>query len=200
MLSRAADEPARARPRTVIVPAVGATRPTARFNNVVLPALLLEAALGEVGGPHPDAMAHRNPMYSQQRLAVIGEARHRGGKLASIGVLEAVGGCSGGIQGGGVPDRVDVVHDLCGLVVGELGPDVGQAVEPAADAHRSWEHDLDGLDHPRSPVGGDRGGKAHAPLDQVPEQSRPGGLGLLVADGQVQEVLPALRVDAPRHK
>ena len=157
-------------------------------------------ALGEVGGPHPDAMAPRNPMYSQQRLAVIGEARHRGGKLASIGVLEAVGGCSGGIQGGGVPDRVDVVHDLCGLVVGELGPDVGQAVEPAADAHRSWEHDLDGLDHPRSPVGGDRGGKAHAPLDQVPEQSRPGGLGLLVADGQVQEVLPALRVDAPRHK
>ena len=65
MLSRAADEPARARPRTVIVPAVGATRPTARFNNVVLPALLLEAALGEVGGPHPDAVTDRDAVDGQ---------------------------------------------------------------------------------------------------------------------------------------
>ncbi len=37
-------------------------------------------------------------------------------------------------------------------------------------------------------------------LDQVPEEARPGGLGLLVADGQMQEVLPALGVDAPRHE
>ena len=101
---------------------------------------------------------------------------------------------SGGIEGGSVPRRVKVRHDLGGLVLGELRPDVGQAMEPTADAHRAGN---DGLDEARGVVGGDRRRGPEEPGDHVAQVLGPGGLGLVVADGQAHKVLSAVGVDAP---
>jgi len=49
-----------------------------------------------------------------------------------------VPGAVGGV--GGVPDGADLGHHLRGRGVGELGPNVEEAMEPATDPHRMWEH------------------------------------------------------------
>ena len=42
-----------------------------------------KAALGQVGGPHPDAVAHWDAVDGEQRLAVVSKAGHgRGEGLA----------------------------------------------------------------------------------------------------------------------
>ena len=43
------------------------------------------------------------------------------------------GSSQGGVQGGRVAHRVQVCHDLGGGLVGQLGADVGQPVEPTPD-------------------------------------------------------------------
>jgi hypothetical protein len=100
-------------------------------------------------------------------------------------------------RGRGIPHGVEVGQHLGRLVVRELSPDVGEAVESAADPDRGRQGHLDGLDHPRGPVGRDRARRSHPPGEQVVEELGLGGRRLLVADGQVQQVLAAGRVDRP---
>jgi hypothetical protein len=83
------------------------------------------------------------------------------------------------------------------LVVGELRSDVREPVEPATDPDRGGEDHTDRLDHDRGPVGRDGGRCPHPPGEHVAEELDPGGRRLLVADGQVQEVLAAFGVDRP---
>jgi hypothetical protein len=73
-------------------------------------------------------------------------------------------------------------------------------VEPAADADALGEHGVDGGDQAGRAVGGDGRGQPHAPLEQVTEEAGPTGLGLLVADRQVQQVLAPVGGDAPGHQ
>jgi len=86
------------------------------------PTLLLEAALGEVSGADPDAMTHRHPMDRKQGLPVVFEAGDGCREPSPVGGREAVRGRSRGIEGGGLPDRPDVGHDLSGLVIGGGAP------------------------------------------------------------------------------
>jgi hypothetical protein len=51
-------------------------------------AFLDEAALGEVGGAHPDAVAHRHPVDDQQCVQVIDEASR--GYVATIDLCGVV--------------------------------------------------------------------------------------------------------------
>ena len=100
----------------------------------------------QVGGPHVDTMPHRYPMHRQQRIEIILEASDCGGELSAMLVDNPIRLCPRRIQRGGVPNRTDLGDNLRGRVVGELGPNVCEAMEPATDPDRLREHRFDGPD------------------------------------------------------
>jgi len=122
------------------------------WDDLRAPALFLEAVLGEVRGPHPDTVTNRDPMDGKGDLPVLFEAGDSRRESSAISIREELCSRSRGIEGGGVAHRIEVCQDLSGLVIGELGPDVGQAVKPVADLHRGGEDRLDRPDQPRSTV------------------------------------------------
>jgi hypothetical protein len=102
-------------------------------------------------------MTHGHPMDRKQGFPVLFEAGDRRREPRAVSVGEAVRRHPSGIEGRSVTHRPEVRHDLCGLVAGEPGTNIGEAVEPAADPHRAGEGRLDGPDQARGTVGRDRG-------------------------------------------
>lgn len=100
-------------------------------NDLGAATFLNEGSFNEVGSPHVDAMAHRYPMDRQQRLEVVGEACHRGWELSAIPVDDPIRLRPRRTQRGGIPDGTNFSHHLRHRIVGELGPNVPQAMEPA---------------------------------------------------------------------
>ena len=64
------------------------------------PAPLVEAALGEVRGPHPDTVAHR-PLWMAKRASRSSAKQATAAELAPVGVLEAAGRRPGRVEGWG---------------------------------------------------------------------------------------------------
>jgi len=100
---------------------------------------------------------------TEQGVPVLFDAGHGHREAVLVEVGEAVCGRPGRIEGRGMSHRKEVRHDLGRVLVGELGPDVGQAVEPAPDADPAGEDGLDGADAAGGAVGGDRSGGTGAP-------------------------------------
>lgn len=146
----------------------------------------------QIGGPHPDAMTHRDPVDGNQGVAVLLDTGDRRRVASPVDVGEAIGGRPSGIEGRGVSDGVEMGHDFRRVVGRELRSDVGQAVEPTPNPDGSLEDRLHRIDHPRGAVGGDCRRGALPSSDHVAEELGPADLGLFVPHRQVEQVLGPL--------
>ena len=83
---------------------------------------------------------------------------------------------------------------------GSLERMLARAVEPAADADGVENTASTALIIPGAPSVVTLVGSRRPACDHVSEEAGPGGLGLLVAHREVEQVFPALGVDAPGHE
>lgn len=72
-------------------------------------------------------------MHRQERLEVVLKTGDHCGVITLVAVDDPVGLSSGRLEGGGVTNGPDLGEYFWGGVIGALGPQVAQPVEPAAD-------------------------------------------------------------------